>query len=90
MMAIWLRHIQIGWLAVMVLLLAQGSIAFAQQLDLKTPHVRKEAAKPLPAARPKPAASCAEYGAGFVRLEGSGDCVKIGGGIDVGVGGSAR
>jgi hypothetical protein len=31
---------------------------------------------------------CAEYGAGFVRVEGSSTCVKIGGSISVGVGGS--
>jgi hypothetical protein len=31
---------------------------------------------------------CAEYGLGFVRVEGSSTCVKIGGTISVGVGGS--
>jgi hypothetical protein len=33
---------------------------------------------------------CAAYGAGFVRVEGSGTCVKIGGAIDVGVAASSR
>jgi len=33
---------------------------------------------------------CAAYGAGFVRVEGTGSCVKIGGSIDVGVGVSGR
>jgi hypothetical protein len=31
---------------------------------------------------------CAEYGAGFIRVEGSSTCMKIGGTISVGVGGS--
>jgi hypothetical protein len=38
--------------------------------------------KPHAAAR-----SCAEYGAGFVRVEGSDSCVRIGGSISVGTGG---
>lgn len=33
---------------------------------------------------------CAAYGAGFVRVEGSGTCVKLGGAIDVGVAASSR
>lgn len=86
----WLRREHIGLIAGTMLVLAQGSTAFAQQLDLRTPRERKDVAKPPPAARPKPATACAEYGAGFVRLEGGGGCVKIGGGVDVGVGGSAR
>jgi hypothetical protein len=32
--------------------------------------------------------SCAEYGAGFVKLEGSDTCVKIGGAVSIGVGSS--
>jgi hypothetical protein len=31
---------------------------------------------------------CAEYGAGFVRVDGSSTCVKIGGTISVGAGGT--
>jgi hypothetical protein len=33
---------------------------------------------------------CAAYGAGFVRVEGSGTCVKVGGAMDVGVATSSR
>jgi hypothetical protein len=37
--------------------------------------------------RPKAAANpCAEYGPGFVRVEGSPTCIKIGGSISVGAG----
>lgn len=33
---------------------------------------------------------CAAFGAGFVEVEGTGTCVKIGGAFSVGVGGSVR
>jgi len=33
--------------------------------------------------------SCAAYGAGFVKIDGSDTCVKIGGAVSIGVGGSA-
>ena len=32
------------------------------------------------------ATSCAQYGAGFVRLPGSDSCIRFGGGLDIGVG----
>jgi len=39
-------------------------------------------------AKPKPPESnpCAAYGAGFVRVEGSSTCIRIGGGIGIGAG----
>jgi hypothetical protein len=47
-----------------------------------------KSATPLPR-RPNVALkSCAEYGPGFVRVEGSSTCIKIGGSVGVGVGGS--
>ena len=33
---------------------------------------------------------CAAYGPGFVRVEGAGSCVKVGGTLDVGVAASGR
>ena len=49
--------------------------------------------KPAPSGTlvPKPARTsnpCAEYGPGFVRVEGTATCVKIGGSVSVGVGGT--
>jgi hypothetical protein len=43
----------------------------------------------LPAKKIKPSAqkSCPEYGPGFVRVEGSSSCVRVGGGTSVDVGG---
>jgi len=38
--------------------------------------------------RSAPVNSCAAYGPGFVKVEGSDTCVQIGGSISIGVGGS--
>jgi hypothetical protein len=42
--------------------------------------------KPLPLKQPKSDNSCAAYGAGFVKIDGTGTCVKIGGSISIGAG----
>jgi hypothetical protein len=61
------------------------SPASAQQAREAKPG---KAATPLPQ-RPKATVNpCAEYGQGFVRVEGSGTCVKVGGSVSVGFGGS--
>jgi Porin subfamily len=44
--------------------------------------------KTLPVKEPKYDSSCAAYGAGFVKIAGTNTCVKIGGAISVGAGGS--
>jgi hypothetical protein len=71
---------------VIVVALLSASAAFAQQSRDRRPD------KPAPSVplRPAKAAAnpCAEYGAGFVRIEGSSTCVKIGGSFGVGLGGS--
>jgi hypothetical protein len=40
----------------------------------------------LPLKGARSANSCAEYGAGFVRIEGTNTCMKIGGAIGIGAG----
>ena len=40
----------------------------------------------LPMKRSNSANACAEYGAGFVRIEGTNTCMKIGGAVSVGAG----
>lgn len=42
--------------------------------------------KLLPLKRSNSANACAEYGAGFVKIEGSNTCMKIGGAVSVGGG----
>jgi hypothetical protein len=71
---------------VIVLALLSASAASAQQSRDGKPD---KPAKSLPLRPAKTAANpCAEYGAGFVRIEGSSTCIKIGGSFGVGVGGS--
>ena len=69
--------------AIIVAMLS-ASAAPAQQFRESKPD---KPAKSLPL-RPAKAASnpCAEYGAGFVRIEGSSTCIKVGGSLSVGAG----
>ena len=68
---------------VIVLVLLSASAAPAQQFRDGKPD---KPAKSLPL-RPKAAMNpCAEYGAGFVRIEGSSTCIKVGGSLSVGAG----
>ncbi len=61
-----------------------ASPAAAEQFRLRNPDKAAASDKPLPLKRPRNA--CAEYGAGFVRIEGTSTCMKIGGAISVGAG----
>jgi hypothetical protein len=45
-------------------------------------------ARQLPLKGARTDQSCAAYGAGFVRVDGTQTCVKIGGAVSIGVGGS--
>jgi hypothetical protein len=67
-----------------------GSSARAQGRDWRAPH--RDIKTELPAKKIKPSAqkSCPEFGPGFVRVEGSSSCVRVGGSIDVGVGAGRR
>ncbi|QOZ26185.1 hypothetical protein [Bradyrhizobium sp. CCBAU 51753] len=60
--------------------------AFAQQgrsRDFQTPP---DAGKPLPSKPAARANPCASFGPGFVRVEGTDTCVKLGGAVSVGGG----
>jgi len=46
-------------------------------------------AKPFGQQRPVSGNPCAQFGAGYVKVEGSSTCVKIGGHVSVQAGGSA-
>jgi hypothetical protein len=70
--------------SVILLAVLSASAASAQQSRDGKPDKQ---AKSLPLRPAKAAANpCAEYGAGFVRIEGSSTCIKIGGSIGAGVG----
>lgn len=60
----------------------------AEQNRERKPDKSISAGRQLPLKRSRAANSCAEYGAGFVRVEGTATCVKIGGAVSIGVGGS--
>jgi hypothetical protein len=71
--------------AIIVVMLS-ASAAPAQQFRDGKPD---EPAKSLPLRPAKAAVNpCAEYGAGFVRIEGSSTCIKVGGSLSVGAGAS--
>jgi hypothetical protein len=71
---------------VIIVAVLSAPAASAQQSGDRKPD------KPAPSARLRPAKAaqnpCAEYGAGFVRIEGSSTCMKIGGSFGAGLGGS--
>ena len=73
-------------LPVIVALLLPVSSALAEQPGLQKSDRTIPSGKTLPLKGASSANSCAAYGAGFVKLEGSDTCVKVGGVISVGVG----
>jgi Porin subfamily len=76
-------------LAIVVAVLLPAPAACAE------PSSRQKSDKPTASGRllPLKAAgagnSCAAYGPGFVRVDGTETCVKIGGAVSIGVGGSS-
>jgi hypothetical protein len=71
-----------------VLLLLSPAVAHAQSWDakaLKRRDAPAAATSKNPASGMKP---CPEYGAGFYRIDGTGTCIRISGGVAVDVGAS--
>jgi hypothetical protein len=62
--------------------------ALAEQFVSQKSGKPATAGKLLPLKGATSGNSCAAYGAGFVKVEGSDTCVKIGGAMSIGVGGS--
>ena len=73
-------------LLVMMAVLLPSVPALAEQLRLQKSDKAAASGKSLPLKRSGSANACAEYGAGFVRIEGTSTCMKIGGAISVGAG----
>ena len=74
-------------LLAMLLLALPASAAPAQQ---SSPHKPDKPAPPdklLPLKGTTSGNSCAAFGPGFVKVEGSGTCIKIGGATSIGVAG---
>jgi hypothetical protein len=73
-------------LLVMMAVVLSSVAALAEQ---PRPPKHDKAATPgklLPLKRSNLANACAEYGAGFVKIEGTNTCMKIGGAVSVGAG----
>ena len=60
--------------------------AFAQQGSGRNLQTPPDAWKTLPSKKATRSNPCASFGPGFVKVEGSDTCVKLGGGISVGGG----
>jgi len=60
--------------------------AGAEQPRAPKPYAAAPSSQPLPVKRPAAANACAQYGAGFIMIEGTGTCMKIGGAIGIGGG----
>jgi predicted secreted protein len=75
-------------LAIMVAVLPLSS-AMAEPSGARKPDKSATEDRLLPVKRSAVANSCAAYGAGFVKLEGTDTCVKIGGAVSIGVGGTS-
>lgn len=75
-----------GLFAILILALAT-SAAPARQLSPPKPDQPAPPEKTLPLKRAGGGNPCAAFGPGFVRVEGSDTCVKLGGAIGIGVSG---
>ena len=79
-----------NYVLVIVALVLPAAGAFAEQPRLPNSGKPAPSGKLLPLKSARPANSCADYGAGFVRIEGTNTCMKVGGAISVEAGVSAR
>ena len=76
---------------VIVAALLSASPAAAQSSGSARPAGKPadaDSSKLLPLKGPVADYSCAAYGPGFVRVDGTNTCVKVGGAVSIGVGGS--
>ncbi len=79
------------FLMLAVVLATLSSLALAEQAGRKPKATPKGQLTPAQKAAPPRSASnpCAMYGAGFVRIEGTETCVRMGGSVGAGVGGAS-
>ena len=73
-------------LIAIVVALLPASLAAAEPSGSQKPDKSAGSAKLLPLKHAGTGNPCAAYGAGFMRVEGTGTCVKIGGAVSIGVG----
>jgi hypothetical protein len=76
-------------LLAMLILALPASAAPAQPVSPHAPDKPAPSDRLLPLKGTASGNSCAAFGPGFVKVEGSGTCVKIGGATSIGVGTSS-
>jgi hypothetical protein len=76
-------------LLVIIAVVLSASTTFAEQPRIPQSGKAATSGKVRPLKGARSGNSCAEYGAGFVKIEGTNTCMKIGGAISVGAGVSA-
>jgi hypothetical protein len=76
-------------LAIAALVLTGAAALAAEQFEHQKSGKAAPSGKLLPLKRATSGNSCAAYGAGFVKIEGSDTCIKIGGAVGIGAGTSA-
>lgn len=74
------------FIAILAMVLPAASALAEQPLATK-PNKSAATARQLPPIGPGAGNSCAAYGPGFVKVESTETCVRIGGAVSVGVGG---
>jgi hypothetical protein len=74
------------FLLIMMTVVLASTAAAAEQPRPQKPDRAATSGKLLPLKRSNSANACAEYGAGFVKIEGTNTCMKIGGAVSVGAG----
>ena len=75
-------------LLIAVMALLPASSEAAEQLRQLKSDKSISTGRQIPLKGARADQSCAVYGAGFVRVDGTQTCVKIGGAVSIGVGGS--
>jgi len=73
-------------LLIMMVAVLPAAAAVAEQPRPPKPGKAATPGKVLPLKRSNSANACAEYGAGFIKIEGTNTCMKIGGAVSVGAG----
>jgi hypothetical protein len=73
-------------LLVMIAVVLPAVAALADQPRIQKSDKAATPGKQLSLKRSNSANACAEYGAGFVKIEGTNTCMKIGGAVSVGAG----
>lgn len=76
--------------AIIVIIATLPAFAQAQSNDQPRSDKTIGASNVLPLKKPSRGNPCAEYGAGFMRLEGSDTCVRVGGAVRVDSGTTIR